>query len=167
MIFCQMNSTCRLENVKTKADQLRCLKINVYYVDYFCRYLSTSGRPCYCCGMIFNYVEQGDICTKLCLKKADEDPTYGQHRIIKLPSNFGVFPRKILLENGTELNVTEENVLLTFNPRPIPNVSHWRGITIFSSISMTIIVAVAVLKKRKRKTVKTYDDLSNNNDNDS
>merc|ERR1711892_749002 len=99
---------CTVSNVRTETQSRTCLRTSEQYSDYVCRYNTITRRRCYCCGMIFAYIEHGEICTKFCLKTSERSPRFGQPKLINLPFNFGSLPRKIRLENGTEIPVTAE-----------------------------------------------------------
>jgi len=101
---------CAFDNVRTRAQQVKCFEESEEYTDYACRYDAYIRSDCYCCGKIFTYIEHGDICTKFCRINSTQDPRYGQLKIITLPFNFGSVPRNITLANGTVLPINEDTL---------------------------------------------------------
>jgi len=109
---------CYLSDITTQRVFRNCLKSDETFADYACRYDILSKWECYCCGKFFTYIEHGEVCTKFCLKNSEQNPRYGQDFIIRLPLNYGGYPRAIRLENGTQLEVNADN----FGERRLPDL---------------------------------------------
>ena len=87
----------------TKEDEsVKCARLAVIRTDYACRYGQRRDN-CYCCGAIYTYIEQGDICTRYCYISEKIIPKYGNYPAIILPFNWGdnAKPRSAALADGS------------------------------------------------------------------
>ena len=75
------------------------------FISQDCRYGqgSISGVNCYCCGAIYSYIEQGDICTRYCYTSQNIEPKYGNYPAIILPATWGdnAKPNSAALADGS------------------------------------------------------------------
>jgi len=93
-------------------------KIREAVTDYLCRYSSgdvlynfrRKQRPksgitlCYCCGFIFKYIEQGEVCTAYCDYSGEGEKITGKESLVNLPFNWGdECPQAKLDGDGNEL----------------------------------------------------------------
>jgi len=98
----------------TKQDQSEeCARLAVIRTDFECRY--RQARNCYCCGAIYTYIEQGEICTRYCFDNQEIIPKYGNYPAIILPFNWGdnAKPRSAALADGTPFPIIPVNARLS------------------------------------------------------
>ena len=84
----------------TEVGSKECTWKEIVSVDFDCRY--GSGK-CFCCGAVYTYIEQGDICTRYCHQGDDITPKYGNYPVIILPFNWGddAKPKSAALSDGS------------------------------------------------------------------
>merc|ERR1711909_82788 len=93
-------------------------KIREAVTDYLCRYSAgdvlynfrRKQKPksgitlCYCCGFIFKYIEQGEVCTAYCDYSGEGEKISGKESLVNLPFNWGdECPQAKLDGDGNEL----------------------------------------------------------------
>ena len=102
-------------NKEDESDE--CARVAVIRTDYECRYggIRIDRSRCYCCGAIYTYLEQGDICTRFCLTDENIIPKYGNYPAILLPFNWGdnAKPMSAALPDGTPFPIIPVNARLS------------------------------------------------------
>ena len=101
-----------------KEDQSQeCARLAVIRTDFVCRYggILADSKKCYCCGAVYTYIEQGDICTRFCSTEEKIIPKYGNYPAILLPFNWGdnAKPRYAALADGTPFPIIPVNARLS------------------------------------------------------
>lgn len=81
---------CKPDRIKGIHSFAKCMDSKPALIDYGCRYYNLLSRYCFCCGQTCSYVEQGDVCTRFCLKRSRIER--GQPSIIDLPFDWGDEP---------------------------------------------------------------------------
>jgi len=100
---------CKPKRIRSIKSFAKCMDGQEALVDYGCRYYNLLNPYCFCCGQICSYVEQGDICTRFCLKGSKA--TEGQEPIIDLPFDWGDDPvctPELVEDSTTESNKSED-----------------------------------------------------------
>ena len=105
-------SQCSKEN-----ESELCARLAVIRTDFQCRYggVGVDRRKCYCCGAVYTYIEQGDICTRFCLTDQKIIPKYGNYPVIILPFNWGdnAKPQSAALADGSSFPIIPVNARLS------------------------------------------------------
>jgi len=100
----------RIKNIKSFA---KCMESKPALIDYGCRYYNLLSHYCFCCGQTCSYIEQGDVCTRFCLK-GSKIPR-GQPAIIDLPFDWGDEPQctpDIVNDNSTTQSNKSEDLTI-------------------------------------------------------
>jgi len=104
-----------------------CDRFHVIRVDHDCRYSTENTKQnrnranpieevaCFCCGAIYTYLEQGDICTRFCYESDVLEQRYGNYPAIVLPFNWGDSskPDSARLADGSAFPIIPVNARLS------------------------------------------------------
>jgi len=114
-------------NCRKVDESAECKKFHVIRVDFDCRYSNRATKierdaahpfkevACFCCGAIYNYFEQGDICTRFCYESDVLEQKYGNYPAIVLPFNWGDSskPDSARLADGSPFPIIPVNARLS------------------------------------------------------